>query len=101
VDLRLYAIHIVNQMLHDAFEREYVHVVGHHEEDMDGRVIDHGIESKNLVFTVETPLFTMVNNTKCSHLIVILLFYNVKATYGWLGSSFTYLLKYKMWCTMV
>ena len=28
-------IHIVNQMLHDAFVREYNHVVGEHEEDMD------------------------------------------------------------------
>ena len=31
--MRLYMIH--NQMLHDDFEREYTHVVGEHEEDMD------------------------------------------------------------------
>jgi hypothetical protein len=41
--------HIDNQMLHDAFEREYIHVVGAHEEDMDGGIVNHGIEPKHLM----------------------------------------------------
>jgi hypothetical protein len=49
--------HIANQMLHDAFEREYIHVVDEHEEDMDGGVVDHGIELEHLMQVAQTPLF--------------------------------------------
>jgi hypothetical protein len=40
--------HIVNQMLHDSFEREYNLVVGEHEKDMDKDVASHRNELKNL-----------------------------------------------------
>lgn len=33
----------IAQILHDDFERECIHVVGGHEEDMDGSVTEHGI----------------------------------------------------------
>ena len=41
--------HISNQMSHDVFEREYIHVLGEHEKDMDGGTTDHDIELENLM----------------------------------------------------
>jgi hypothetical protein len=40
---------IANKMLHDDFEREYIHVVDEHEEDMDGGILDHDIELDHLM----------------------------------------------------
>jgi hypothetical protein len=47
--------HVANQMLHDAFEREYIHMGYEHVEYMDG-VVDHGNEPKHLMQVARTPL---------------------------------------------
>ena len=81
-------------MLHDAFEREYINLIGEHVEYMDG-VADHGSKVDHLTHIEGKPIFTMVGKAKCSHLIVILTLYNLKETYEWLDNSFRSLLRYK------
>ena len=39
---------IENWMLHDAFEREYINLIGEHVEYMDA-IVDHTIEKEHLV----------------------------------------------------
>jgi hypothetical protein len=60
-------------MLNDVFDREYVHVVGEHEEYMDGGIVGHAIETKHLMWATQSPLFTMDSNTKCSKLTIVLM----------------------------
>jgi hypothetical protein len=36
-------------MLHDAFEREYINLIGEHVEYMDANIVDHTIEQEHLV----------------------------------------------------
>jgi hypothetical protein len=42
-------IHIGNQILHDAFEREHIHAVDEHEEYMDGDILNHGTKPNHLI----------------------------------------------------